>query len=64
MGPDGLVEATKAAILSRELHCGAPGTIFPILYKGSNNRVAHEYSSTCASGNNALVSKSRTWPSV
>ncbi len=42
MGPDGLLEATKAAILNANYIAARLEPYFPILYKGSNNRVAHE----------------------
>jgi glycine dehydrogenase len=42
MGSDGLVEATKAAILNANYIARRLEPFFPILYKGSNGRVAHE----------------------
>ncbi len=42
MGPDGLVEATKVAILNANYIAKRLGEFFPVLYRGSNGRVAHE----------------------
>ncbi len=42
MGPDGLLEATKAAILNANYIAARLEPYYPILYKGSKGRVAHE----------------------
>jgi glycine dehydrogenase len=42
MGPDGLATATKVAILSANYIASRLEPYFPVLYKGSNGRVAHE----------------------
>lgn len=42
MGGEGLTEATKAAILNANYIKAKLEKIFQVLYKGSNNRVAHE----------------------
>ncbi|HBX78739.1 MAG TPA: glycine dehydrogenase (aminomethyl-transferring), partial [Acidimicrobiaceae bacterium] len=42
MGPDGLTEATRCAILSANYLATRLSTHFPILYTGANGRVAHE----------------------
>ncbi len=42
MGPNGLVEATEAAILNANYIAARLEKYFPILYKGSQGRVAHE----------------------
>ncbi len=41
-GPNGLVEATEAAILNANYIAARLEKYFPILYKGSQGRVAHE----------------------
>jgi len=42
MGPDGLVDATKVAILNANYIAARLEPYFPVLYKGSTGRVAHE----------------------
>jgi glycine dehydrogenase len=42
MGPDGLTDATRTAILSANYIAAKIGHAFPILYKGRNGTVAHE----------------------
>ena len=42
MGPDGLAEATKVAILNANYIAARLGPVFPVLYAGQNGRVAHE----------------------
>ncbi len=42
MGPDGLTEATKAAILNANYIAARLAPFYPVLYKGRNGRVAHE----------------------
>ncbi len=42
MGPDGLTEATKIAILNANYVASRLGAYFPVLYQGANGRVAHE----------------------
>jgi glycine dehydrogenase len=42
MGPDGLAEATKVAILSANYMATRLEEYFPVLYRGNNGRVAHE----------------------
>ena len=42
MGPEGLTQATKIAILSANYMAQRLAPYFPILYTGKNNRVAHE----------------------
>lgn len=42
MGPDGLMSATKTAILNANYMAKRLESVFPILYRGENNRVAHE----------------------
>ncbi|MDD5199357.1 MAG: aminomethyl-transferring glycine dehydrogenase [Terrimicrobiaceae bacterium] len=42
MGPDGLTEATKVAILSANYIARRLAPCFPVLYQGANGRVAHE----------------------
>jgi glycine dehydrogenase len=42
MGPDGLTEATKAAILNANYIAARLGSYYPVLYRGRNGRVAHE----------------------
>jgi len=42
MGPDGLLEATRIAILSANYIAARLAPHFPILYKGRRGRVAHE----------------------
>ena len=42
MGPDGLATATKVAILNANYIARRLEPYFPVLYKGSNGRVAHE----------------------
>jgi len=42
MGPDGLTDATKAAILNANYIAARLSAYYPVLYKGSNDRVAHE----------------------
>jgi len=42
MGPDGLREATEAAILAANYVAARLADHFPVLYTGSNGRVAHE----------------------
>ncbi|HVE15255.1 MAG TPA: aminomethyl-transferring glycine dehydrogenase, partial [Chthoniobacterales bacterium] len=42
MGPDGLTTATKVAILNANYIACRLEPYFPVLYKGSNGRVAHE----------------------
>ena len=42
MGPDGLAEATKAAILNANYIARRLEPYFPVLYKGASGRVAHE----------------------
>ncbi len=42
MGPDGLTEATKVAILNANYIAKRLEACFPVLYKGANGLVAHE----------------------
>jgi len=42
MGPDGLTEATKVAILNANYIAKRLEACFPVLYRGANNLVAHE----------------------
>ena len=42
MGPDGLTEATKVAILNANYIARRLEACFPVLYRGANNLVAHE----------------------
>ena len=42
MGAEGLVEATKVAILNANYVAARLSPFFPVLYKGRNGRVAHE----------------------
>jgi glycine dehydrogenase len=42
MGPDGLTDATRTAILSANYIASKVGHAFPVLYKGRNGTVAHE----------------------
>ncbi len=42
MGPDGLTKATQAAILNANYVAQRLDEHYPVLYKGSNGRVAHE----------------------
>jgi glycine dehydrogenase len=42
MGPDGLTEATKVAILTANYVARRLEKFFPVLYKGTNGTVAHE----------------------
>jgi glycine dehydrogenase len=42
MGPDGLAEATKAAILNANYIARRLAPYFPVLYQGRDNLVAHE----------------------
>ena len=42
MGPDGLAAATKAALLHANYVADRIGEHFPVLYRGTNGRVAHE----------------------
>ncbi len=42
MGPDGLTEATKVAILNANYIAKRLEACFPVLYRGVNNLVAHE----------------------
>ncbi len=42
MGPGGLVDATKTAILNANYIATRLQSVFPILYRGENGRVAHE----------------------
>jgi len=42
MGPDGLTEATKVAILNANYIASRLSDYYPVLYKGSKGRVAHE----------------------
>jgi glycine dehydrogenase len=42
MGPDGLTEASKVAILNANYIANRLGSYFPVLYKGRGGRVAHE----------------------
>ncbi len=42
MGPDGLTKATQVAILSANYIASRLDPYFPVLYKGINDRVAHE----------------------
>lgn len=42
MGPDGLTEATKVAILNANYMANRLAPYFPVLYKGRTGRVAHE----------------------
>jgi glycine dehydrogenase len=42
MGPEGLREATRAAILNANYIAARLSPYFPVLYKGTNGRVAHE----------------------
>ena len=42
MGPDGLAAATKIAILNANYIASRLGSYFPVLYKGTKGRVAHE----------------------
>ncbi len=43
MGPDGLTQATRVAILNANYMAKRLEAHFPILYKGSQGRVAHEF---------------------
>ena len=42
MGPDGLREATRLAILNANYIAARVGSAFPVLYRGRNGTVAHE----------------------
>ena len=42
MGPDGLADATKAALLHANYAADRISEHFPVLYRGANGRVAHE----------------------
>ena len=42
MGPDGLTDATKAALLHANYLADRIGEHFPVLYRGTSGRVAHE----------------------
>ncbi|HEY5811899.1 MAG TPA: aminomethyl-transferring glycine dehydrogenase subunit GcvPB, partial [Terrimicrobiaceae bacterium] len=42
MGPDGLLEAARIAILNANYIASRLAPYFPVLFKGSNGRVAHE----------------------
>ena len=42
MGPDGLTDATKRAILNANYVAARLDKFFPVLYRGANNLVAHE----------------------
>lgn len=42
MGPNGLTEATRAAILNANYIAARLAPFFPVLYRGRNGRVAHE----------------------
>ncbi len=42
MGPDGLTDATKVALLHANYAATRIGKHFPVLYQGANGRVAHE----------------------
>ena len=42
MGPDGLTDATKAALLHANYVADSIGEHFPVLYRGASGRVAHE----------------------
>ncbi|MFG0316470.1 MAG: aminomethyl-transferring glycine dehydrogenase [Planctomycetota bacterium JB042] len=42
MGPDGLTEATKTAILAANYVAERLDASFPVLYRGANGRIAHE----------------------
>lgn len=42
MGPDGLTDATKAALLHANYLADRIGKHFPVLYRGTSGRVAHE----------------------
>ena len=42
MGPDGLADATRAALLHANYAADRIGEHFPVLYRGTNGRVAHE----------------------
>ncbi len=42
MGPDGLSEATRIAILNANYIAARVGDAFPVLYRGRNGTVAHE----------------------
>ena len=42
MGPDGLTDATKAALLHANYVADRIGEHFPVLYRGASGRVAHE----------------------
>jgi glycine dehydrogenase len=42
MGPDGLTEATRVAILNANYLAFRLGDAYPVLYSGQNGRVAHE----------------------
>ncbi|HVG94922.1 MAG TPA: aminomethyl-transferring glycine dehydrogenase [Planctomycetota bacterium] len=43
MGPDGLAHATKVAILNANYMAKRLESHYPVLYKGSHGRVAHEF---------------------
>ena len=43
MGPDGLTHATKVAILNANYMAKRLEPHYPVLYKGANDRVAHEF---------------------
>ena len=43
MGPDGLAHATKVAILNANYMAKRLEPHYPVLYKGANDRVAHEF---------------------
>lgn len=42
MGPDGLRRATEHALLNANYIASRLGALYPVLYTGANNRVAHE----------------------
>ena len=42
MGGEGLTEATRVAILNANYIAGRLGSQYPLLFRGQNNRVAHE----------------------
>ena len=47
MGPDGLTEATRIAILNANYMASRLESHYPVLYQGSKGRVAHEFILDC-----------------
>ncbi len=64
MGPNGLVEATEAAILNANYIAARLEKYFPILYKGSQGRVAHECIVDFREWKQRAGSRWRMWPSA